>query len=183
MWVVKRNVLLHGFLGWIAAFQNWDGTYDDKLWMARSSGQFSLTGKRYGSLCGHCYFETFACDRCSGFFMIAVAEEKASPFACPVFPFMFSKLPRRSVHWQKKIQKELVIISAFFMLVLHGHLLHAGAGWEESFRFRYHAYFIPSHESLGDTIILLTERLFLFGLLLPVQPMMVMFLKLRVTFL
>lgn len=47
---------------------------------------------------------------------------------------------------------EAVTIPPFSIFVGHGYLTQAGAGWAEMFCLHYHAYFIPSQNSLNNAV-------------------------------
>lgn len=83
VWVVKRRSLLDVSLEWIAALLSLNAAYNDKLWMPRFRGCFSLTEKHCAQQCGHNEFEPATPDWCPGFFMITTAEEEPSLFSCP----------------------------------------------------------------------------------------------------
>lgn len=59
-----------------------EAAYNEKLWMPHSGGQSLLTGKHCATMYGQKDYEIVILDRCSGFCMIAIAEDEVSLFSC-----------------------------------------------------------------------------------------------------
>lgn len=131
IWVAKRRARLDVWLRWVVSLLNLDATSGDKLWMPRSVGRCLLTRKCCAPHRGHNNFQLVSSDRCPGFFVVATAEEGASLFACPGSQLYVFYIAAEKCALTNMLQMERVIIPAFFVIVGHGDLRHAGAGWEE----------------------------------------------------
>lgn len=113
--------------------------------------------------------------------MITTAEEKASPFVCPEFQFRVFYAAVEKCELAKTFKMKRFTIRPFYIFVGQSTLHRVGAGWEGSFCLRYYVYFIPSHESLEDSISFAYRAFFLLYALLRFQAMMMMAIYLRVT--
>lgn len=119
--------------------------------MFLSGGLFLLARRHYAPHCERIDSETVTPDRCPRFRMIPTGEDQT-------FFRVYRFIAVCSQQWSgkrtlaKTFQIERVIISAFSVFVVKGHLQHAGAGCKVWSCLCYHAYSIPSHVSHKDPI-------------------------------
>lgn len=80
-----------------------------------------MTGKHCAPHCGHNNFEISTPDGCPGFFLIEIAEEKASFFACPDYQLYVFYTAAVKLALANTLQLKRVTIFAFSVSVGHGH--------------------------------------------------------------
>lgn len=161
MWVAMKKALLNDWFRWTTDQITLDGTFDDKLWIPHSEVNFADCK----ALCttvwiqwlwnGHPWHvppiphhDTF--------------WRRSVSFCVARFPTLCILYSSGKVKTGNDDSMKRVTIAAFYFFVLHSHMHHAGAKWEESSRSRYHAYFILSQVSLETVFLLHTGRLFPF---------------------
>lgn len=122
--------------------------------------QILLTKRHCASQHGYDDFESIISDRCSGFFMVATAEEEASFSRVHVSTFLFFTLEYGGAHWQRDLNWSVSSFQASLYLMDVTICNMRRQGEKGAPFFRYHAYFNPSQLFLKDASSFTYEALF-----------------------
>ena len=139
-------------------------TLESKTWLPRTGGRFLLTSEGCPRQAPHNDFNhlderydpTNENDS-PGYFVIINGDD---PFPLWVLPgshkFLNSYSQRRRKLIGDALQMRKIIVPANSCFVGHGHLTHAGAGWEDRVTdettIRYHTYLRPDNRELPDAV-------------------------------
>lgn len=150
--LAKHRALLDVWLGWLGALLNLDKNGTEPVTMPSTGGRFLRTGKGCPPQCGH---NDFAVEKSGqhGYFMITTSSEPVPLLVCPASHSYVHYPPSHHATLVAALKLETLTIPKDSVFVGHGHLQHAGAGFNGSACLRYHTYFKPKDMRLPDAVM------------------------------
>ena len=163
VWAAKKRALLDVWIGLILAGMGMINVPGQpQKWIPASGGRFLLTSKDCPRQASHNDFDfrNHSPNDSPGYFCIVNGED---PFPLWVIPGS-QKLLKYSDDERKKLRDilklEKIVVPESSIFIGHGHLTHAGAGWEDRVvgdknTIRYHSYIRPEKQKLTDQVFYL----------------------------
>lgn len=154
MWVARCRALLDVWLGMLALLLNIDENGRHALWMPATGGRFLISGGLNGGVkpqVGHNDFPAHK-GKSPGYFFIVTGNEVGKLYVCKgshhyVF---YPTAAKRAL--AKHLKLESIELPPNSVFVGHGWLQHAGAEYLGYHNMRYHLYFVPEGQRLGDSV-------------------------------
>ena len=151
--LAQRRAYLDVWIGIMVSLLNVDDNGKVNVYIPRTGGRWLLTGRYCKIQVGHNDFHIILGSICPGYFAIVTGAERVYLWVCPG--------SHQYVHYNKKereglsanLKMERIEIPPNSIFIGHGHLQHAGDGYNGSHCIRYHTYIAPEDIEIPDAII------------------------------
>ena len=151
--LAQRRAYLDVWIGIMVSLLNIDDNGKVNVYVPRTGGRWLLTGRYCKIQVGHNDFHIIVGNICPGYFAIVTGAERVYLWVCPG--------SHQYVHYNKKereglsanLKMERIEIPPNSIFIGHGHLQHAGDGYNGSHCVRYHTYIAPEDVEIPDAII------------------------------
>ena len=159
-YLAERRAYLDVWLGIILAQLNTDQNGKCKVYFPRTGGRWLITGLDCEIQAGHNDYAYIPGAEFPGYFMITSGPERISLWVCDgSHLFLDYKMAEKHVLGDA-LKMHRIQIPATSIFIGHGHLHHAGDGYNGSHCIRYHVYVTPEDQELPDQVHMSYERHF-----------------------
>ena len=151
--IAQRRAYLDVWIGVLVGSMNVDFNGEVPTFIPRTGGRFLLTGQDCEVQVGHNDFPVIQQARCPGYFIIVTGPERVNLWVAPGSHQYVHYNEKDREQLGKTLKMERITIPPTSVFVGHGHLQHAGDGYNGSHCLRYHTYLAPDGVRIPDAIL------------------------------